>query len=252
MTTQPKSPSNIPREIAGAGSAPLKFNPQDPETANLVREFLAQKTGEVTGDTPITQTGEGGDVEIPVAPPQVNLPPNQEFDGGDPNQPFISEALAPVDKVSISDHEKELFLKAVLNDEPVRFPVSLYHGKMIIDVRSRSAHEQKRVFDVLKKDQEDNIYDPADVAMMITRMHYYLGALMVERINGVTFSELQLKAGDKLDTDVKKLRVAADKLFGGITNIRWTSILNALRVFEHKCAKMNSEAANEVFWNPQG
>lgn len=228
----------------------MKFNPQDEETAALVREFIEQKTG--TAAAPITPTGDGGEVEVPVESPKINLPPNQEFDGGDANQQFISEALAPVDRVSISDNEKELFLKAVLNDKPVRFPVSLYHGKMTIEVRSRSSHEQKRVFDILKQDQKDGLYDPADVAMMITRMHYYLGALMVERINGVVFSEMSLTPGTTLDQDVKVMRAVVEKLFEPIGSIRWTSILNALRIFEHKCAKMNSEAANEVFWSPQG
>lgn len=244
--------SNIPKEIAGAKSSDLKFSPTDPATAELVKEFIAQKAGETGEAPPAVESPEAGDPQNPEQPPtKINLPPNQEFEGGDPNQQFITEALSPMDRIEISDAEKELFLKAVLCDEPVRLVVKLYNGKMPIELRSRSSFEQKRVFDILKEDLKDGLYQDGDLAMMVTRMHYYLGALMIERINGELFSELKLTPGNKIDEDKKTMRDAVDKLFEGMGTIRWTSILNALRIFEHKCARMNSEAANEGFWKPQ-
>lgn len=244
-----KGAGNIPKEISGAKSTGLKFDPQDAATAELVKEFMAEKSAE-------SEAPPDGDEARPegeqITQPQVEITPNQEFDGGDTNQQFISEALAPINRVEITEAEKVLFLKAVLNDAPVKFPVTLYNGQMTVDVRSRSSYEQKRVFDILKLDQQEGLYEQADVAMMITRMHYYLGVLMVERINGTLFSELKLMPGTSIEQDTKVMREAASKLFEGMSSIRWTSILNALRIFEHKCAKMNSEALNEGFWTPQG
>lgn len=242
--------SNIPKEIAGAKSTDLKFSPSDPATAELVKEFIAQKADE-TGVAPsaasIPET-EDHQAEIPT---RVNLPPNPEFEGGDPSQTAITEALISTDRIEISEAEKELFLKAVLNDAPVRLTVKLYHGKLSVEMRSRSSFEQKRVFDILKEDQKDGLFTEGDLAMMVTRMHYYLGALMIERINGELFSETQIPVGKTLDEDKTRMREVVAKLFEGMSSIRWTSVLNALRIFEHKCARMNSEAANEGFWNPQ-
>lgn len=247
----PQTKSNIPKEIAGAKTEPLQFNPQDPATSELVKEFMAEKAADM-GEVQHNPEPGAAPQDPQITTPRVDITPNQEFDGGDPNQQFISEAMAPIDKIEISDKEKETFLKAVLSDEPVRLPVSLYNGKFILDLRSRSSFEQKRVFDVLALDRKENVYDPADLAMMITRMHYYLGALMVERINGELFSELKLEPGKDVAADAKIMRDAAAKLFEKMGTVRWTSILNALRIFEHKCARLNSEAANEGFWNPQG
>lgn len=238
--------SGLPREIADAKSDPLKFDPQDPTTAAAVQEFLADKTSEFQAEAP------PGSAAPEVKAPGVNLTPNAEFDSGDPKSTFISEALSPIDKIEISEEEKIIFLKAVLADVPVRLPVKLYGGRMTVEMRSRSAFEQKRVFDVLKLDEKEAVFDPGDMAMMITRTHYYLGALMIERINGELFSELTIPPGNDLAADAAKMRAAVDKLFLKMGNVKWTSILNALRIFEHKCAKLNSEAANEGFWNPQG
>lgn len=248
---QPAKKSNIPVEIAGAATAPLKFDPADPTTAGLVKEFMAEKAAD--GSAPVMPSDASAEQQEPViTAPRVDITPNQEFEGGDPNQQFISEALSPMDKITITDAEKEVFLKAVLSDNPVRLPIKLYGGKFTLELRSRSSFEQKRVFDILSLDKKEELYDPNDLAMTITRMHYYLGVLMVERINGELFSELKLEVGKELKDDAALMRKAVADRFEKMGAVKWTSILNALRIFEHKCARLNSEAANEGFWNPQG
>lgn len=238
-----KDTNDIPQEPTDAGSTDLQFTPTDPETARLVNEFIQQKTGKSSPAPPESQNE--------PEPHRVEIQPNKDFDKGDPVQQVITEALPPVEGIPITDLEKELFLKAVLCDAPVRLPIKLYRGQMAVELRSRSAFEQKRVFDILKEDLTDGLYQDGDVSLMVTRMHYYLAALMVERINGELFSDLKLIAGKTLEEDKTIMRQAVDKLFSNIGTIRWTSILNALRIFEHKCARMNTEAINEDFWNPQ-
>ena len=229
---------------------PLKFSPADPAVAEAVKQFMGEKTAELTLNETPGQAPTEAQTEAPT--PKVSLPPNQEFDNGDPVGNYITEALTALDKTEITGTDRELFLKAVLTDTPIRMTVSLYNGKFALEARSRSTFEQKRVFDVLKLDQKEKLIEDGDLAAIATRMHYYLAALMVERINGVLVSELTLTPGKTVEEDAAKLRAAADKLFESMTSLRWTSILNALRIFEHKCARMNSEAANGDFWNPQG
>lgn len=246
MNPNTPAPSNIQKELAGAANVPLKFSPADPAVAEAVKQFMGEKTAELTPEAQAAQE------QSETQSPKVSLPPNQEFDNGDPVGNYITEALTSLDKTEITGTDRELFLKAVLTDTPIRMTVSLYNGKFALEARSRSTFEQKRVFDVLKLDQKEKLIEDGDLAAIATRMHYYLAALMVERINGVLVSELTLAPGKPLEEDAAKLRAAADKLFETMTSLRWTSILNALRIFEHKCARMNSEAANGDFWNPQG
>ena len=231
--------------------SPLKFSPADPEVAAAVKQFISDKQTELKPDE---QAAPGNPAEPEVA--RVVLPPNQEFEGGDPSANTITtsltEAFTELDKVTITAADREVFLKAVLNDTPVRLTVSLYDGKFNVDIRSRTTFEQKRVFDVLKLDQKEKLIEEGDLAVIATQMHFYLAALMVERINGVLVSELTLPPGNTLEEDAAKLRSVAAKLYGHTGNIRWTSVLNALRIFEHKCARMNTEAANGDFWKPQG
>ncbi len=247
----PAGKSNIPKEISGAKSSPLKFDPQDETTSNLVKEFMAEKAADLGEIQPNPEPG-AAPQDPQISAPRVDITPNQEFEGGDPSNQFISESMAPIDKVEITDAEKETFLKAVLADEPVRLTIELYGGRFKLELRSRSSFEQKRIFDILSLDRKENIYDEADLAMMITRMHYYLGAIMVERINGELFSEAKLAQGKELAADATYMRDQVNRLFEKMGTVRWTSILNALRIFEHKCARLNSEAANEGFWHPQG
>ena len=245
---KPPKPTNIPSELADSPDAQLKYNPQDPETAELVkglmstasssREFLAEKQGQ----EPEEPTAVEG---------RIDVPPNPEF-SSDPTHQMITEALVPIDNLPLNDAEKELFLKAVLNDEPIRLPIVLYKGQLKVDMRSRSTFEQKRVFDIIELDQKSGTMDPANVALSVTRLQYYLAALMVERINDKLFSELKLVPGKTVEEDAAILRKFVAEKLESMTLIRWNSILNALRIFENKCAKLNSEAANEDFWVPHG
>jgi len=240
-----KNPSNIPSELASSPSTDLKYNPQDPEMAELVKG-LADTAEASKGFVADKQN----DTEEEIKG-KIDIPPNPEF-SQDPSGQTITEALVPVDNILILDVEKEMFLKAVLNDRPVQLSINLYKGQFKVDLRSRSTFEQKRIFDVLAYDQKENFTDKSDLALLVTRLQFYLASIMVERINGQLFSELTLVPGKTVEEDAKTLRAFVAEKLEKMTQLRWNSVLNALRIFENKCARLNSEAANENFWNPPG
>jgi hypothetical protein len=169
-----------------------------------------------------------------------------------PNDTMLTEALINTDKIEVSDMEKSLFIKSLLNDEPVKFQVSLFDGKLNVELRSRSLHEQRRIFDVLAKDQKDGIVNPEDLAYFVTRMQQYCMAIMVERVNGKLFSEVSISPDKNIEETQKILHAAVKGNIEALTGIRWTAITNAMRIFEAKCAKMGTEAANQDFWTPRG
>jgi hypothetical protein len=237
--------TNLPKDLQDSKSTPLNIDPTDPTTAKLVKEFVAQKEGEEAPPLEINEEGA-------TTKPRVNIPPDRTFDGGDETQAIISEAFVPTKDIACTDMEKELFLKAVLTDSPIRLPIMFYNGKLKIEIRSRTVHEQRRCFDAVEMDKKDGLFGAEDLAMAVTRLHYYLAALMVERYDGQLFSELTIPTGNPVTDDVQKMRKFVTEKLEGMNQLKWSTILNALRIFEHKCSRLNTEAANEDFWKPHG
>ena len=57
---------------------------------------------------------------------------------------------------------------------------------------------------------------------------------------------------DGLEESIKILREAMDKEIDTLSMPKWTLLLNALRTFETKIARMGTECLNENFWEPAG
>ncbi len=210
-----------------------------------VQSFIQNKTAEVQG------TQEHVPDQEPIEQKPIEVPPSDDF-AISPQEAAMSDALANDPSVTVTDYDKEVFLKAVLNDEPVRLKVVLYGGKFTLDLRSRTTHEQRRIFDVLEMDRKDGIIPPDNIALMVTRMQQYFAVLMIERVNGLLFSDLTIEPGQKLEDDAFRLRDTVTRLMEKMVGVRWNSMLSALRYFESKCARLNTEALNEGFWKPQG
>lgn len=193
-----------------------------------------------------------GGVAADTKKEKVEIQPNTDFNMPNPYDTMLTEALVDTQKVEVSEEEKSLFVKALLNDEPLRLTIPLMDGAIKIDLRSRTAHEQRCIIDVLDKDTTDGIIKKEDIAYYIMRSHQYCMALMVERINGKLFSETKI-AHDATVADAQKLLHEAIKpKIVPLQGIKLTAIQNALRIFETKCAKLGTEAANQDFWKPRG
>ena len=109
----------IPAEIASAPTAPLKMNPADPATAQSVQEFLA-----AMGPSPRPapeEPEEGAPEKV-----SVHVPPNDDFNRPLPADSVLQNALASVDPVSVTEEDKDTYLRALLTDTPLKsahFPV---------------------------------------------------------------------------------------------------------------------------------
>lgn len=230
------TPPNIPEQIASSPSTPLTLNPD--VTAEKVKQFIAEAQAHQT---------------VEEKPKPVALESEADFDIKTAEDAYLTEALVNVSEkeIEITEEEKVIFFKALVNEECVCLPVNLFNNNFRVDLRSRYTYEQGRIYDVLRLDNKQNILT-GDTAQFFTRLQYYCAALMVQRVNGVLFSELELKTGSKLEDDAKKLRDFVETKIETMPGIRWTAIINSMRVFETKCARMNSEAANGDFWKPRG
>jgi hypothetical protein len=208
------------------------FDPQNPKLQQDVADFIEASGGAgLSKDT-------------------VEVKPNTDFAIPNPQDVILTEALVSTDKVEVTDEEKSMFVKSLLNDTPILLTVSLMGGQMNVTLRSRTVHEQRRIFDVIEMDKLKGTISKDDLAYTVTRLQQYCMVLIVRRVNGNVFSEAEIPDGATVEEARQILHKAVDSIQAK-NSLRWTTLLNAMRIFEAKCAKLNTEAANSDFWTPR-
>jgi hypothetical protein len=212
-----------------------------PGVEDKVREFLMSKGAQVEAPT-----------EKPATVERAKVDPDPIFSEPNPEEQAVQSALIDLRAVKITEEDKDLFMKALLCDAPFVLTVPLFGGQVKLTFRSRTMYEQRRVLDTLHLDQKTGIVADNDPALVFTRLQQYFASLMMKSFNDEPFSDLVLKPGRTAEEDATELRkVFTDKFEGG-GHIRWTTILNGLRIFEEKCRQLSEQCANEDFWKPQG
>ena len=234
MTTNPATVPVPP--IAATPKIDAAIDQDNPLLKAKVAAFVEAAGGEAAG----TQK------------PKIEIQPNADFDGPSPNDTMLTEALVDTQKIDVTDEEKALFVKAILNDQPIKLTVVLMDGNFKVQLRSRTFHEQRRILDVLTADITDGTIPKDDLAYYVTRMHQYAMAIMIERVNGEVFSEISIPSESTVASAQKILHDAIAPKIEKLNSIKWTALQNALRIFEAKCAKLGTEAANQDFWKPRG
>lgn len=229
-------PTETQKIEIGGGDIPLAT---DPTTRARIEAFLRDKE--------VAEVAE----EKKVSPQEdIQISPDSTFEKDGINDEMLRSVQVDIRNVDVTDVEKRLYMKALVMDEPVTLTIELLGGAMKFEFRSRLMHEHIRILDVMDLDAKTGIIPSDNPAMFQTRLQQYLCCVMLRRLNGELFSDLELRAGASLEEDAKKLRDAYDRKMQ-MGQPRWTAMLNALRMFEAKCARLASECANESFWAPQ-
>jgi len=161
---------------------------------------------------------------------------------------IMSEVLIDTQKVDITVTDRQGYLKAVLNDMPVKLDVELCAGQIKYKIRSRTSWEQTCLYAALQKDQEEEIVK--DLASVVIQLQKYGCVLMVESINGTLFSKETIPQEMSVEDAVERLRTLRREKIEPMSMPKWGLMLNALRLFESKLAKMGTECLNENFWEP--
>jgi len=181
--------------------------------------------------------------------PQREVPRDTTFDDmAEGPEANMREALANMDGVNPTESDKSLYLKSMLNDEPIQLSVSLCGGNIAILIRARTAWEQTCIHAAISKDYDDKLV--TDMPSILLQMQRYGAALMIVEFGSAPFEHVKLDPEVPLDDCVAKLREARTKLVDPMSLTKWTLALNALRVFESKISTMGSECLNENFWTP--
>ena len=132
----------------------------------------------------------------------------------------------------------------------ILFTISLCGGKIKIKLRARSAWEQSLVYEAVFQDQEMKIVN--EFRQGVIQLQKYSAVLMVQEINGRLFSSAKFEKlnNENWQKDVDKLRELVTEKIDSMDGAKLTLILNALRIFEFKLARIGTQCLSGNFWNP--
>lgn len=224
---------------------------QDTETINKVKALLDERLSPDVNSTKVESVADSKDES-----PKFESERNTTYDPSINTQSGTfawNLNLEAVGDVEVTDIEKSMYLKAVLNDEPVIFPIRLdMQSKgthVTVEIRTLNNYEMDLVFWCLERDRQAGIIgNPATLA---TRIQYYAGGLQAMRINGTQLNNSSFPVPGSMEKDGAELREFITQYVAKINWPRWQVILTALRIFEAKVKICNDAALNGNFWKPQ-
>jgi hypothetical protein len=153
--------------------------------------------------------------------------------------------------VEITDSDKEMFLKAVLNDESVILDIPFCNGGIVFKVRSKTSWEQTLAYEATVQSRLNE--KELDYYQSLLQLQKYGATLQILAINGTPMANLKYnEPGDDWQKQVDELLSASKKYIESIDSAKSSLILNALRLFEYKVAKMSAACNTADFWKPVG
>ena len=187
------------------------------------------------------------------ASPRITVKPAAQWDTENPankSAPWSEweRIAAGMGKITVTETDKTLFLKAAMYDEEITLPIDL-PGNMRVNVKSLSNKELRSISIALQSDRTNKVI--VDEATWGLRLQYYSAALQIESVGD----------GDKgllpVDVDVKNMRAGdmsawltenIDDVICAISTPRFSLLTQAIRIFEVKLARCKEGLANGDFF----
>lgn len=177
---------------------------------------------------------------------KIEIPADKTFNEnqGSVNDLFKDSIVRKSDIV-VSEMDKTLFIKALMNDTPVELEIKLMNGQFNLKIRARTMYEQQLVFELMKSKKSLSIPE------YVSELQKYSACFMLRQV-GDNLVDFSVNEKDGTEENIKKLTEYADNYVKKLSQPKWALILNGLIIFENKCASMLEECANGNFWNPVG
>lgn len=177
------------------------------------------------------------------------------FDPSNPSQQntmWWTMELPALGLVEVTEAEKVLFLKAVLNDQPVTLDIKFSNTDLKATFRSRSVFEQKIIFQTLKMmaNTEELGATATDADEYISYAQFFAVAIGLQEYNGKVMPRLTLSPEKTPLENSKALLEHAQKNIIPMNNVLWGVLLQAARIFEIKIKLCGENVHNETFWEP--
>jgi hypothetical protein len=152
------------------------------EDADKLKKFIEDNTSEEEDDKSSMEKMAEKDAEGDDG----YVPRDQIFDPYEDGLSDLDELPAINGIIEVTEQDKQDYLRAVLNDEPVVFKISLCGESVKVKLRARTAWEQSLVYEAVFQDQEMKIVN--EFRQGVIQLQKYSAVLMVQEINGRTKS----------------------------------------------------------------
>jgi len=228
MSDEQPTPEDVKAFIAAAPPATDTVAiPVDPAV-------LAEVAGEPGAEQP-----EAPRVEVPM---DQTFTQSQTVDAG-----YLWTLQMPnIGQVEVSDHEKTIYMKQFMHDEPIVLPIEIRGVKTRI--RTRTEWDIKVIWEALAYlTEQKKIADPA---MGTTIMQQMCAAVQVIEVQGLEFPHINLDPKMPLSQSVQQLITHVADHYEPLRTPKWNAILTCLRIFVAKISLCDTNIANESFWNP--
>jgi hypothetical protein len=153
--------------------------------------------------------------------------------------------------VEVSDMDKRLYFKAVLNDTAVELTIEIVMGGTKVEVlcRTPGVDEQNLIMQAINElTTENRIKSPAEFyswfqeLSITTQVVRFNEQVIAADIDAILTSEKPVDA----------LIKARHKVFSKMNSARMDALVKAIRIFSYKIKICNDRLLDEDFWNPVG
>jgi hypothetical protein len=190
----------------------------------------------------LEESREEKEIEVP------EIPVKDDF-RNTPYQDLFSMMVADIGEVAVSDYEKDMFIKAVLNDTQFYTVSKILGGRLSMEVKSRTMYTDKLVFDSLNFDEQNKKIVGID--SMLYRLQMYVAACQLKSYGNKNV-ELHLDYTKTFDENYVILNQHVDKVLSQIPAHVWSAIVMGIRIHEYKSKLCMDNLNNENFWESAG
>jgi hypothetical protein len=242
------SPEDVVNYLKASGTAPKQLLEKDDAVVNPTSFFGKKdilKKSELKEEEINKLSGKS---EAEAETKKSDTPKPTDFE---PEVPTIHQSiemetsLPSLGSIVLTDYEKDLYVKTLLNDAPFSLDIEPFKG-VTINVKSRTLRTENLVFHILSAERESGkIIGPETY---FTRLQQLLAAVQITQIGDKNVSIDPSVLGVPRDAAHPVIEAHIDAHYMDITPQKWNAINFAIRIFETKLKLCNDNLRDENFW----
>lgn len=166
-----------------------------------------------------------------------------------PYQDLFAALIADIGLVEVSDFEKDIFIKSILNDSPFVTTSLILNGKLSVAVKSRTMYTDKLIFQALGRDE--TLGNVIGIESMMFKLQMYVAATQVVSYGNKSVN-LDIDPSKTFDENYAILNNHIESTLGAISTHVWAGIVMGVRIHEYKSKICMDNLNNENFWESAG
>jgi hypothetical protein len=186
--------------------------------------------------------------------PKVDLPADTTFHEDTPTvgEAFVKNSFFPsLGDVSLTSFEKDLYMKALLNDTALEWTINPY-PQIDVTIKSKTINDEEVIFLCLERERMEGYLQGPE--SYYSRMQMFSAAVQLVKF-GKDYTQIELPLLRNKETLDEAYKILTEKVKESIlpmTAVKWAALVTALRIFETKLKMCNDNLRNENFWRPAG